>query len=131
MLVVGIFSFSNKLLHRHEFLLLGKDILLVDLVGEDYDVLLVSPLYDVLQRLLVKELACRVPWVDYTDGLDLRPGLFGLLIRLLNLLHRDGPPSALIQLIPNDVPLGKSDDRGIQRVLGDRHHDALVGPVDQ
>ena len=121
-----------------EGVLLSVDVLLVDLIGEEDNVLVDAEVDELLHHLVAEALGMKperggylaggVAGVDDDDGLDADVLLLGLFERGAHGLHGHAPSVVLVQVV---VDLGASvegDGGGVERVLGDgEKHTVLLG----
>lgn len=107
------------------------DVGLVDLIGQDADLLLGAETDDILNVLAREALAGGVTGVDGGEGLDLETLLLGLVEGLLDLVHIEAPVVLLIEVVADHLATIDGDTGGVERILRNRDEDGVLGTVDE
>mmetsp|Transcript_14532 Transcript_14532/g.24802 ORF Transcript_14532/g.24802 Transcript_14532/m.24802 type:complete len:422 (-) Transcript_14532:368-1633(-) len=111
--------------------LLVVDIVLVDLVRQHDQVLLVGNLEDVFDVFAAEHISGGVAGVDDDDGAQVDAEVLGRLDPLVNVARVYSPILIFVQEVLHHGAALQGEQRRVQGVLGDRHHDAVLRVPDQ
>lgn len=117
--------------HRHKLCAFLVNVLLVDFISDDHDVLFVANADDGLKVVTRHDLACRVAWVDYHDAAWRVSIVPAALDASLQIIEVQTPILVLIQVVRHQLAVVKSEESRVERILGDRDQDSVVGVPDQ
>jgi hypothetical protein len=107
--------------------LADEDVGLVDFVGDDDELVLGGELEHALDVLGGERGAGGVARVDDADGLDVGALGHGLVVALLDGGHAGAPVGGLVEEVGYAAGVEDGEGGGVERVLGDGHHDACLG----
>jgi len=93
--------------HGYKLLVLGIDILLVDLVGQDHNTFTMADTDDGLQVLTAHDLASRVAWIDDDDGAGYKTFFDRRVDLLLESLGVECPATRFIKIVGKELAAEK------------------------
>ena len=117
--------------HRQELFTLLVDILLVDLIGHNHDVLLMAQSYDALEVLSTHDLTRGVARVDDDDSARDETFGLGLAHPIMKCLAIQGPATAFVQVVRQELAAIQSQERRVERVLRDGYQNSIVAISEQ
>ena len=122
-----LLELAETLLERGE--LAHEDVGLVDLIGNDHELLLCSEIEDVLDILWAQRGTRWVAWVDDDDGTDINTRGLGLGQRLTDGVDISTPGLLFLQVVRHALRIQQRQSGRVERVLRDGNEDTGVRTV--